>query len=90
MCPLRLVPLMTKFSVFIFFQGVTQGNSWLASISLKDYKKIIWKTKVREMNTKKYFETLIVLWIKWTGLVKIKQKDFIDAVPFCPVKTHCG
>ena len=30
---------------------------------------------------KKYLKTLIVLWIKWTGLMKIKQKDFIGAAP---------
>ena len=29
-------------------------------------------------------ETLIVIWIKWTGMVKIKRKDFIDAVPIIP------
>ena len=39
---------------------------------------------MREMKTKKYLETLIVLWIKWTGMVEIKHKDFIDAVPIMP------
>ena len=29
-------------------------------------------------------ETLIVLWIKWTGIVEIKHKGFIDAVPIMP------
>ena len=29
-------------------------------------------------------ETLIVLWIKWTRMLKIKHKDFIDAVPTMP------
>ena len=29
-------------------------------------------------------ETLIVLWIKWTGMVEIKHKDFIDDVPITP------
>ena len=29
-------------------------------------------------------ENLIVLWIKWTGMVKIKHKDYIDAVPIMP------
>ena len=28
--------------------------------------------------------TLIVLWIKWTGMVEIKHKDFIDFVPIMP------
>ena len=31
--------------------------------------------------TKQYLQTLIVLWIKWTGMVEIKHKDFIDIVP---------
>ena len=29
-------------------------------------------------------ETLILLWTKWTGMVKIKHKDFIDPVPIMP------
>ena len=33
---------------------------------------------------KKYLETLIVLPIKWTGMVEIKHKYFIDAVPTIP------
>ena len=33
---------------------------------------------------KKYLETLIVLWIKWTCMVEIKHKYFIDAVPIIP------
>ena len=36
-------------------------------------------------NEKKiYLETLIPLWIKWTGTAKIKHKDFVDAVPIIP------
>ena len=31
-----------------------------------------------------YLETLIALWIKWTGTAKIKHKDFVDAVPVIP------
>ena len=27
---------------------------------------------------------LIVLWIKWTGMVEIRHKDFIDAVRIMP------
>ena len=29
-------------------------------------------------------ETLIILWIKWTGMVKIKHIDFIGAAPVMP------
>ena len=36
---------------------------------------------MREMKTKLYLETLILLWIKWTGMVEIKYKEFIDVVP---------
>ena len=28
----------------------------------------------------RYLETLIDLWIKWTGMVEINHKDFIDVV----------
>ena len=41
----------------------------------------IWKINVREMKTKFYLEALILLWIKWTGMVEIKHKDFIDIAP---------
>ena len=33
------------------------------------------------MKTKLYLKTLILLWIKWTGVVEMKHKDFIDVVP---------
>ena len=36
---------------------------------------------MREMKTKFYLETLKLLLIKWTGMVEIKHKDFIDIVP---------
>ena len=36
------------------------------------------------MKTKSYLETLTVLCIKWKEMVKIKHKDFIDAVPIMP------
>ena len=32
------------------------------------------------MKTKLYLETLILLCIKWTGMVEIKHKDFIDII----------
>ena len=35
---------------------------------------------MRELKIKLYLETLILLWIKWTGMVEIKHKDFIDVV----------
>ena len=34
-----------------------------------------------EIKIKLYLGTLIALWIKWTGMVKMEQKDFIDSVP---------
>ena len=66
---------MTEFCVY-----PPSRNSWLGSVSLKDYK-IIWEIKIREIKKKKYLDTLIVLLIKWTGIVEIKHKDFIDVVP---------
>ena len=71
---------MTKFFVFMPLQSIAPGTSWLGGVSLKDYK-IIWKIRMRKMKTKQCLQTLPVIWIKWTGMVKIKQKDFIDAVP---------
>ena len=36
------------------------------------------------MKTKQYLKTLILLRIKWTGMLKIKQEDFIGAAPVMP------
>ena len=36
--------------------------------------KIAWKINVRELKIKLYLEILILLWIKWPGMVEIKQK----------------
>ena len=35
----------------------------------------------REMKTKFYLETLVLLWMKYKGMMEIKHKDFIDIVP---------
>ena len=51
LCPLRLLPLMKEFSVYLPFHGITPDNRCLGGISLKDYT-IIWKIKVRKMKTK--------------------------------------
>ena len=61
-------------------KGITPESSWLKGVSLKDYK-IIWKINVPEMKAKLYLKTLLLLWIKWTGVVEMKHKDFIDVVP---------
>ena len=43
---LRLLLLMTEFSVFMPFRGLaTGGGSWLEGVSSKEYR-IIWKKKV--------------------------------------------
>ena len=39
LCHITLFPLMTNFSVLMPLQGITPKNSWLGSISLKDYKR---------------------------------------------------
>ena len=36
------------------------------------------------MKTKYNLQSLIILWIKWTGMVEIKHKEFIDVVPIMP------
>ena len=41
-------------------------------------------SKEKEMKTKYYFKTLIVLWIKLTEMVKIKHKDFKGSAPVMP------
>ena len=51
LCFLRLLPLMTEFSVLIPLQGIAPQSSWLGGVSLKDYK-IMWKIEMREMKTK--------------------------------------
>ena len=51
LCPLRPLPLITRFSVFLPLHGIAPGNIWLGGVSLKDYK-ITWKIIMREMNTK--------------------------------------
>ena len=40
LCTLRLLSLMTEFSVFIPLQGIAPGNSWLGGVFMKDYKII--------------------------------------------------
>ena len=42
------------------------------------------ENKNKGNKNKKKLKTLIVLWIKWTGMVKIKHKDFIGAAPVMP------
>ena len=74
---------MTEFSVIIPLQG--KLARWCFFEGLHNYMG----NKNAE-NEKKYLETLIVPWIKWTGMVEIKHKDFIDVGQLCLLKTHCG
>ena len=60
--PSRLLSLITEFSVFVPLQGIAPESSWLKDVSLNDYK-ITWKINTREMKTKFYLETLILLLI---------------------------
>ena len=57
---------------FVPLKDITPESSWLKGVSLKDYE-IIWEINVREIKTKLYLETLILLWIKWTGMVEMKH-----------------
>ena len=65
------------------FSRYNTRDSWIAGISWKDCK-YVWKIKVKKMKTKQYLETLIMLLIKWTGMVEIKQKNFTDMVSIMP------
>ena len=49
--PKKRIKVVTEFSMFILFKGITPENSWLGGISSKNYK-IIWKIKVRGIKTK--------------------------------------
>ena len=60
--PSRLLSLITEFSVFVPLQGIAPESSWLKDVSLNDYE-ITWKINTREMKTKFYLETLILLLI---------------------------
>ena len=80
--PLRLLSLMTEFSVFMSFQGIAPGNNWLRDVSLKDCK-VIWKIKMREIKTKYYLDTLIVLWIKWRGMIELKHFENVVSIMPC-------
>ena len=73
LCPLKSLSLITELSVFVPLEGITPENSLLKGVSLKD-NKIIWKINVREMKTQLYLETLILLWIKWTGMGMVEIK----------------
>ena len=66
--------------MFVSLQDIAPESSRLKGVSLKDYK-IVSKINVREMKTKLYWETLIILWIKWAVMVEIKYRDLIDVTP---------
>ena len=44
LCPLRLLPLMAEFPVFMSFHGIAPRNSWIGGVSLNAFK-IIWEIK---------------------------------------------
>ena len=77
LCPLRLLPLMTKFFVFMLLQGIALG--------LQNRLQNCMENK-SEVNQNKIIlgDTLIALWIKWARMVKIKHKYFIDVAPIIP------
>ena len=47
----KVLPITTKFPVFLPIHGIEPGNSWLGGISLKEYK-IKWKIEMKELKTK--------------------------------------
>ena len=46
------------------------------------------ENKCEENENKIILGDLILLWIKWTGMVEIKHKHFIDAVQRPRIYTH--
>ena len=50
---------MTEFSVFILLRGIAPENSSLGGVSLKEDHKIIWKIKIKEMKTKRWFKDAV-------------------------------
>ena len=74
--PLRLLLLMTEFSVFMPFKGIAPAGEGGQLARRRFFEGIqnYMEKKLKEKK-KKYLETLVVLWLKWTGMVKIKPKD---------------
>ena len=68
---------MTYFSALMPLHGIGLGNIYLGDISLKYYK-------IEESKNKTILDTSIVLWIKWTGMVEMRHKYFMDTVPIMP------
>ena len=66
--------------VFVPFQSVAPESSWLGGTFLKYYKKIC-KIKNEGNENKMMLGVLNCTMDKLTGLVKIKHKDFVVAVP---------
>ena len=71
------LPLMTYFSALMPLHGIGLGNIYLGDISLKYYK-------IEGSENKTILDTSIVLWIKWTGMVEMRHKYFMDTVPIMP------
>ena len=61
---------MTEFSVIMPLQGIAQWDNWLEGVSLKVTNYM----ENKNGRNKKYMETLIVLWIKCTDMLKKKKK----------------
>ena len=71
------LPLMTEFCVY-----VPSGYSTREQLARERFFKGLqnyMENKIEGKEKKKCLETLIVLWIKWMGMVEIKHKNSIDA-----------
>ena len=69
-------------SLFMSLQGIAPENSWLGWRLFEGLQNCM--QNKNEVNEKKIMFWGLVLWIKWTGMVKIKQKNFKCAVPIMP------
>ena len=79
LCFLRLLPMMTDLSVVMPLQDVAPGKSWLGGRffeGLQNYMKNKKEGNVNKILLGDFNYTMI----KWTGMVKMKHKYFIDAL----------
>ena len=84
LCPLMLLPLITDFFVFMHHSGHNTRKQQTRGYFF-EWQQHCMESKNEGNEEKKFFlMSLVVLWIKWTGIMEIKYKKFIDVVPIMP------
>ena len=81
----RFVPIKVTLSynrvLSVFASSGHKTRKQLVKGSFFEGTKNYMEKNAREMKTKFYLETLVLLWMKYKGMMEIKHKDFIDIVP---------